>query len=77
MKITGTYTPKDRTIEDQWIRQHRAEYASQWVALDGDTLLGHSTSLMDVADAVKASGVTDALYVFIESPDAPPFAGHL
>jgi Family of unknown function (DUF5678) len=42
----------DRSREMRWIKEHREEYAGQWVALDGDQLLSHGTDARQVfADA--------------------------
>jgi hypothetical protein len=61
--------------EMKWLREHRAEYANQWVALDGDRLISAGRSAKEVHSAVKAAGVPHALIVLVESPDTPPFAG--
>ena len=66
---------KDRSREDEWVAQHRDEYANQWVALDGDRLLSHGPRLKEVIEAAKAAGVNDALLLHLEPSDAPLFAG--
>lgn len=75
-KIVGkTMQPKDRTKEHEWLKQHRDEYAGQWVALDGDRLLGHGANLKEVAEFARQAGVKDALIVRAESSDALPYIG--
>ena len=75
-RIISTNAPiKDRTKENEWLRQHRDEYAGQWVALDGDQLLGHSSRFEDVAQAAEEAGVPDALIFIVEGSQTPPFAG--
>lgn len=74
-RVIGTYEPKDRTKEDEWLRLHRDEYAWQWVALDGDRLVGHGHNLKEVAETAKQNGVDDALFVRVEPSDALPWAG--
>lgn len=74
-RIIGTYTPKDRSKEDEWVRQHRDEYAGQWVALDGEQLLAHGLNLKEVAETAQRCGVTDAMFVQIEASDTLPWAG--
>ncbi len=61
--------------ELKWLRDHRAEYANQWVALDGDRLISAGHSAKEVHTAAKAAGVPHALIVLVEPPDALPFAG--
>lgn len=66
---------KDRTQENQWLAQHRAEYPGEYLALDGDRLIAHSPDAKEVFAAVDAAGVKDPLYVHVEPADALPFAG--
>lgn len=61
--------------EMKWLREHRAEYANQWVALDEDRLISAGRSAKDVHTAAKDAGVPHALIVLVEPPDMPPFAG--
>jgi hypothetical protein len=69
-RIGATNLPiKDRSKEKAWIERHRAEYAGQWVALDGDRLLGHGKSFKDVAKAADDAGVSDALIFIAERTD--------
>jgi hypothetical protein len=67
----------ERGIEKEmkWLREHRAEYANQWVALDEDRLISAGRSAKEVHAAAKAAGVSHALIVLVEPPDMPPFAG--
>ena len=74
-RIVGTYTPKDRSKENEWVRQHRDEYAGQWVALDGDRLLAHGFNLKEMAEAAQKCGVTDVLFVQVEASNTLPWAG--
>jgi hypothetical protein len=61
--------------EMKWLGEHRAEYANQWVALDGDRLISAGCSAKEVHAAAKAAGVPHALIVLVEPQDTPPFAG--
>lgn len=74
-KKIGTYPPKDRTKEHEWLRLHRDEYAWQWVALDGDRLVGHGYDLKKVAEDAKRNGIEDALFIRVEPSNALPWAG--
>jgi hypothetical protein len=75
-KIVGKVVPpKDRSKEYEWLNQHRNEYAGQWVALDGDRLLGHGSTLKEVAESARQAGVKDALIVRAEPSNAPPHIG--
>ncbi|MEW6128965.1 MAG: DUF5678 domain-containing protein [Acidobacteriota bacterium] len=68
-----TAPPKDRTKEYEWLRAHRQEYLHQWVALDDDNLLAHGKKFKEVIETARQKGVPDALMIFVEPPDAPPF----
>ena len=41
----------------QWLKENRAKYVGQWVALDGDKLIAHSNNAQEVYAAAKAAGV--------------------
>ena len=59
----------------QWIAEHRAEFAGQYVALDGERLLAHGADPQPVIAAVRASGLNGLLFTYLQPLDAPPFAG--
>jgi hypothetical protein len=66
---------KDNNKVMKWLREHRAEYANQWVALDEDRLIKAGRSAKEVYAAANAAGLPHALIVLVEPPDTPPFAG--
>ena len=66
--------PDDRR-ERQWAREHKHEYAGQWVALDGDRLIAASPIQQEVWDAVNIDGPTLPLVLRIPSPDDLPYIG--
>ena len=74
-RIIGTYTPKDRSQENEWLAKHQDQYAGQWVALDGSRLISHGLVLKEVMVEVEKVGVKDALVVRAESSNAPPYIG--
>jgi hypothetical protein len=61
--------------EMEWVQEHRAEFAGQWVALDGERLLAYGTNAREVFAAARASGVSEPLVLKVEAPDALPFGG--
>ncbi len=65
----------DDSRERAWVEQHKAEYAGQWVALDGDRLIAASPNRMEISVAVKADGAYLPLILRIPSPDDLPFIG--
>jgi hypothetical protein len=58
-----------------WIREHQAEYAGQWVALDGDRVIAAGLDAKAVFAAAKAASVGRPLFVHMEPKDALPFGG--
>jgi hypothetical protein len=64
--------PRER--EMRWLSQHEAEYAGQWLALDGDRLVSHGTDPRKVFAEAQAQGVADPFMAFAES-DEPAMGG--
>jgi hypothetical protein len=73
--------PRDKRLPDRpaiddareraWIKEHRNEYAGQWVALDGDRLIAASPNRLEISAAVKADGAKLPLIYRIPAPDEP------
>jgi hypothetical protein len=57
----------NRSRELKWIKEHRKEYADQWVALDGDRLISHGTNSKDVIAAARQSGVESPFIIKLET----------
>ena len=74
-RVAPIVTERGIEKEMKWLREHRAEYANQWVALDEDRLISAGLSAKEVHAAAKAAGVPYALIVLVEPPDTLPFAG--
>jgi Family of unknown function (DUF5678) len=58
-----------REREMQWLNEHEAEYAGQWLALDGDRLLSHGEDPHKVRAEARTMGVESPFVVFAENPD--------
>ncbi|MEW6129672.1 MAG: DUF5678 domain-containing protein [Acidobacteriota bacterium] len=71
--VVTDLTPEvlDCTKEMEWLKAHRAEYAGQWVALDGEHLIAHGTNSQAVREAARRSGIRLPLIVQVESDDLP------
>lgn len=63
---------RDFSADRQWLKDHRDEYARQWVALKGGQLIGNSADAKDVFAAADAAGAPDALVVYVESEAERP-----
>lgn len=64
-----------RERERRWLDEHRADYAGQWVALDGDRLIAHGPDGREVYRQVDEAGVKYPFVVHLPPADAPPFGG--
>jgi len=64
-----------RSLEQEWLKQHRAEYAGSWIALDGAHLVAQGSSARQVLDAARAEGCVLPLVVHIPSEPPLPFGG--
>ena len=60
-----------RRREYQWVKKHREQYAGQYVALFGDTLVAHGVDGREVLRQARAAGFPRALMVRIEAADEP------
>jgi hypothetical protein len=59
----------------QWLAQHRAHYAGQWVALDGEQLICPGTNNREVLAQARKLGVQVPFVAYLEPLDALPFGG--
>ena len=66
---------KDRTREMAWWAKHQAEYAGQWLAIEGDELIAHGFDLLKVSAEAKSKGIDNPLFARAEAANARPFAG--
>ncbi len=51
----------------EWMKVHREEYAGQYVALDGDRLVGQGHTLADAHQQARQNGVADPFLVRLTS----------
>jgi hypothetical protein len=70
----GATIVQPRALEMRWLAEHEAEYAGQWLALDGDQLVSCGTDPHKVYAEAQAQGVQDPFMVIAES-DEPYFGG--
>lgn len=59
----------------QWLKSHREEYAGQYVALDGDVLVGHGRTIREAHDQAKERGVRQPFLIRVSSETEVLFAG--
>lgn len=52
-------TEVQRLKQLEWLKTHREEYAGQYVALDGDRLVGQGRTLAEAHQQARQNGVSD------------------
>ena len=65
----------NRSREYEWLREHRHEYAGQYVALAGHQLLAHGTDGRTVLAEAEATGEPLPYIVRVEDADETAFWG--
>lgn len=58
-----------------WLKTHREEYTGQYVALVGDTLVGHGRTIREANEQARKNRVKDPLLVHLTSESEVLFAG--
>lgn len=66
-----------RQREMLWLREHEAEYAGEWLALDGDRLLSHGADGRKVFAEARAAGVGVPFMAYAEKADEFQWGGWL
>jgi Family of unknown function (DUF5678) len=51
----------------RWLKLHREEYSGQYVALDGDELMGHGRTIKEAAQQAKENGCKGPFLVYVLS----------
>ncbi len=73
-KIIATDVPvKDLALEYKWLAENRDKYDGKYVALNGDTLVAVGDGYKEAATKARELGVKNALIVFVEGSNRPPF----
>jgi hypothetical protein len=65
----------DRSLEQEWLKQHGREFALDWVALDGAELVAHGKSARQVLEEAKTKGYHRPLIVQVPEQPELPFGG--
>ncbi len=73
-RIIATDLPvRDRSREYEWLAANRDHYDGKYVALSGDKLIAVGDDYKNAATKARELGVGDALVVFVEGSNRPPF----
>lgn len=68
-----TVPSRDRSREMEWIKRHRAQYADQWVVVEGDELIACDPDGHNAFAAAKAAGVAVPFLIHMVPEDPLPF----
>src|SRR5262245_55881126 len=58
-----------------WLKAHREEYAGQYVALDGDRMVGAGATIREAHEQARRQGVERPFLTHISSVNDAPFGG--
>jgi hypothetical protein len=73
-KIIAADAPvRDRSREYEWLARNRDEYDGKYVALNGENLVAVGDNYKEAAAKARELGIFDALIVFVEGSNRPPF----
>src|SRR5215510_14526507 len=64
-----------RKQQMDWLKAHREEYAGQYVALDGDRLIGVGATIREAHEQARRHGVERPFLTHISSVNDAPFGG--
>lgn len=76
--ISGGPSESDALKREQhlvWLKAHREEYAGQYVALDGDRLVGCGATIREAHQQARGQGVERPFLVHVSSANDAPFGG--
>jgi coproporphyrinogen III oxidase len=59
----------------EWLKAHREEYAGQYVAMDGEVLVGHGATIGEAHGQAKLKGVRSPFLARVTSENEVLFAG--
>jgi len=64
-----------RRREQEWLRLNGPRYAGQWVAIEGDELVGQGENAKEALQQARAAGVQHPLVMHIPKERPLPFGG--
>ena len=76
----GEATPvafNPRYAEMQWIRENAGRYLGEWLALEGERLISHGSTLKEVDAEARSRGVEEPLFYHVPQDWGQPSAGGL
>ena len=63
---------RERAEHMAWLKAHREEYAGQYVALDGNRLVGSGSTIREATDEARRQGIDHPFLTHISSANDAP-----
>lgn len=74
-RYIGKVEMRDFSGDDQWLAENREKYQGKFVATHGNRLIAVGNGYKEIIKKARETGFPDALLIYIEPFDMPPFAG--
>ncbi len=74
-RYIGKAEMRDFSGDDEWLRENREKYQGKYVATHGNRLIAAGNGYKEIITKAREDGFPDALLIYIEPFDTPPFAG--
>ena len=58
-----------------WLKAHREEYAGQYVALDGERLVGSGATMREAQEQARRQDIEHPFLTYVSSVNDAPFGG--
>lgn len=68
-ELTGKIDEEIQALRMQWLKENREEYAGQYVALDGNKLVGTGKTIREANEQALQNGVQKAFLVRVSGKD--------
>jgi hypothetical protein len=75
LPANGEVAAQKRAQHLAWLKAHREEYAGQYVALDGDRLVGNGATIREAREQARQHGVEHPFLTHVSSASDAPFGG--
>ena len=81
LKQTKEASPKNNVNEEmqhrqlEWLKANREKYAGQYVALDGETLVGHGATMKEAKEQANQNGAENPFLIRVFSEETIVPAG--
>ncbi len=64
--VPSTFASKDRSAENEWLKENREKYVGRWIGLEGNHLFATSHRAKDVYAEAKKLKIDRPLVIYLE-----------